>query len=243
MKSIILKCTLATLGFFVICATLPARGSDGDKRPILSATDVKEVVIRCIPFDENQDKVSVAASDGKYTVAQVELKKTIYHGNIVEQIDSQPIINHGRSFFCYELQSKDKDVPYIWYIWLDNPDAGKFKLFVTPDGQTYLTYVDMWSLCFVEVSKPMDKTEKMKKLDDKLNDRYVGLQGVSVNEIIRQGSWVDRNTSAFAVSIYLTSFEKDGKGGFKLQMHGKDPNIIYTLVSDKEAEYGWRLEQ
>ena len=118
---------------------------------------------------------------------------------------------------------------------------GRFKLFIMPDGDTYLTWVNGGSLFFAEVSRGMDQSEKMKLLDAHVNGNPFEVQYAFVGGIVGNRLLVDSNTSAHYASIYLTSLEKDGKGGFILQLHGKDANKVYTLVTDKDARWGWRV--
>lgn len=224
-----------------ICGALPALGSDGDQPTLFSATDLKETSRRTIPFDENRNMVSVAEPDGTHKLIQVELSRISYHGTAVKPAASGMITEPG-TWHCYELESKDKDVSYKWSIW-SGYISGRFKLFVTPGGDTYLTWVDSSTLCFAEVSKPMDESEKMKRLNDRLNStKIAGVQYVDVSRLIDQEQFVDDKATDHYASIYLTSLEKDGTEGFRLQLHGNDPSKVYALVTDKVAEFGWRVE-
>jgi hypothetical protein len=241
----------ALLTFCAICSTLPALGSDSDQHPVFSATDLKvenrpegRDDIRSIPFDDNRDQVSVALPDGTHKTVHVELKATLYNVTLVKQTDSQTTTS-PESWSCYELQSKDKDVPYTWYMWRGDV-IGRFKLFVTADGDTYLTYVHSDVVHLVEVSHPMDQADEVKTLNKGLNHEETAVvQYVNVNQTIPHDPDVhlffDKNTADHYFSIYLTSLEKDGKGGFKLQLHGGDASKTYTLVTDKETKLGWRL--
>jgi len=248
MRRRVMRRALAVLVLAAIYAAAPALGGDEGQEPVLSVTDMKvdtgpEGSDRslAVPFDDNRDQVCIALRDGTRKTVHVRLRNVPYRVTVAKHTASgvtpRSMIEH-----CYELESTDSTVPYTWYVWLDNPDAGHFRLFITPDGHTYLTWVDGWSLCLAETSKPIDKPERRKRLEDHLNARdRAGTDRVFVAGIIGYEQFIDKNTSAHSVSVYLTSLEKDSKGGFRLQLHGKDPSKVYTLLSDKAAEWGWRL--
>lgn len=241
MKPGVIMYACVVLILSAICGAFPALGSDCDQPSTFSATDLKETGRRAIPFDENRNMVSVAEPDGTHKLIQVELSRISYQGTAVKPAALGTITELG-TWHCYELKSTDKSVPYSWSIW-SGYISGRFKLFITPDGDTYLTWVDSSTLCFAEVSKPMDESEKMKRLNDRLNSTKVaGVQYVDVSRLIGQEQFVDEKTTDHYASIYLTSLEKDGNGGFRLQLYGNDPSKVYTLVTDKEAELGWRIE-
>lgn len=242
MKSNIFKYAFAVICVFAISINPSALGNDVNQPTIV---DLKELPSLNVPFDGGQDQVSVALSDGTHKMIHVGLKKISYKGVLVDHVDSQSIPK-SVSWEGIELESKDKDASYSWYIGfgLGIPDAGRFKLFVTPDGDTYLTWVEHTNLRIAEISKSMDKSKKLEWISNSRKSVIESnVQYVYVGEIIDPANFVDRYTTAHYYSIYLTSLEKDGKGGFKLQMHGKDPSKVYTMVTDKGSKFGWRLAE
>lgn len=252
-----MKCgVLASMSVLVVMSTffggVHAMGSESYTELTYSATDLRigkdaegRSDVFAIPFDDDQDQVSVTLPDGSHKLVHVDLKHVMYTGTLTKHIDSKTTVSEA-AWFCYELRSKDNGSPYSWYLWTESV-LGRFKLFVTSDGSTYLTCVSFQTILIVEITKPMDAVEKTKKLDEFVNrrNREARFQYVSISQIIPQepqtDAFVDKNTTGHYYSIYLTSLEKDGKGGFKLRLHGSDPSKIYTVITDKESKLGWRL--
>lgn len=232
--------TLAA-SFLIAGGVAPAFVGESGQQPMRSVTDLRESAVLAMKLDGKEDHVSMVLPDGTHKAIGVSLEKTTYEGTLINETDVPRTTRPG-VWFCYELEPNDKDASYSWYIWLDNPSAGRFKLFTTRDDETYLAWVDMWSLCFAEVSKPMDKSAKTNALRDQLNRvAKPGIERAYAGDIIGQDQFIDAFTTGHYASIYLTSLEKDGATGFRLQFHGKDPSKVYTLVTDKEVKYGWRL--
>ncbi len=242
MKRSVWGYALAGLVLFS-CGSLPVLGSDGDKhQAAYSATDVEESIRRAVSFEENRNQVSVALPDGTHRVVAAGLDRVTYKGRMVRPAATSTFNTQGL-WHAYELVSKDKDVSYNWCIWSGHI-LGRFGLFITPDGDSYLTWVETTTLCLAEVSKPVDQQEKTKRLNDYLNSTKVaGVQYIDVGGIVGQEKIVDTKASPHYANICLTSVEKDENGGFTLRLHGNDPSTTYVLITDKEAEAGWRLEK
>lgn len=223
-----------------VCPSLGTAGEDSSKSQDYSVSGVKEVNSTVIPFDDDQNWVSVRRLPGAHKTAQVKLTNTLYEGQLTDRKQSPPVVRRWNAA-CYELVSTTPGSDYSWFMWLDNVSAGHFKLFITPDGDTYLTWVSRWALYFTEVSKPKDVSKKMDDKENVLSSGTPGVYTVPVASLLGQEQFVDKKATAHYVSIYLTSLTKDGKGGFRLVLHGRDPSMPYTLASDKDAPRGWRL--
>ncbi len=252
MRSSTFRYAVVILAILAVCSALPSLADTSDEKPVRSVTNVKikqrpaGEPKRVIPFDENADQISVVTADKKRRVISVELGVTVYEGKLVQKTDSEST-EKCASWFCYELESKDKDVPYSWHMWADTTVGifGHFKCFITSEKHNYLTWVGDRYLYITEVSKAMVKANKIKGLDDHVNGRGgPALQTVDVCGVTGQNPYkvfLDGNSSPHFFSIYVTSLEDDGEGGLRLQLHGKDPSNVYTIVTDKKSEYGWRL--
>ena len=106
----VLKRACVVFGIFVMTGTFPALGSSNANYPFFSASNARMVGSCSVPLCAGQDRASVVTSDGIYKVVQVEMRNVSYTGNLVEQMAKSKA-----SWTCYELESKDRNIPYSWY--------------------------------------------------------------------------------------------------------------------------------
>ncbi len=227
---------------YVVCASLPSWGAEVEKPQSLTMTDMRESSRYAVAFDENQNEVSVALPDKTFKPIRAELARVFYKGTLITQSSWGPLSSVGYSN-CFELSSKDKKVPCKWSFWT-GLIPGHFKTFTDVDKRTYLTWVDSYTVCFADVSTPMDEPTKQKRLSVYLNkDKLADIQHFDVEKLIGREPFTDDNTTkANYAAIYLMSLNKEPKGGFRITLHGIDPAEVHTVVTDKESDLGWRLD-
>ena len=195
---------------------------------------------KTIELMSKNNTVSFQTADGKRKQVQVSLEITSYE---VKRKDTESgEENLMTTHYYHELKSSDKDIPYNWGFWHFMPCC-RFSLFTTTSGENYLTWVTTGFVSFAEVSKPREKSAPIVDF----SGGHIEKPAIPSLVPVRTLTTRYEGKSAFMPSaicddINMLSFGKDAKGNYTLEVSGIDPNEVYKIVSDSEAEDSWRLD-
>ncbi|MBI2841991.1 MAG: hypothetical protein HYX78_01175 [Armatimonadetes bacterium] len=183
--------------------------------------------------------------DGIPKSIPVELVSTSYETEISAVTDG--VVKKKWDGFkrTYELRSIDPRLPYKWVMWSSTP-LGRFSLCSYPNGESYLAWVRLHLVEFVNVSSPRTEAEAteyfLNRDESDLTDPYRPV-AVNVWGLIEDRDSHTRFQDAFFLSIDVLSVAKDRDGNWTVQIKGPNSERVYTIVQDAAVERGWRLAE
>jgi len=137
---------------------------------------------------------------------------------------------------CYELQSTSSDYAWAWSFWSLVLQARHIRLISNGPGANYLTWQVVGLVYFAEVS---ESVERRASLSAHMNGRYPSVLPVEPLLGTRSFGWVYGD---YACGIYVLSLWKEADGGMRAEVYGAREEKVFTLVTDEQAESGWRVD-
>lgn len=191
-----------------------------------------------LPMPLNRDRMTIVQSDGSRKEIPVVLEVSRYEITTDKYKDRHSVIHGPRQVYSVTLRSTDSSNSYSWSWWTFSA-FGRFRL-LTTGAQNYLTWVDADMVHIANVAKANDK---MARLTHYYQDHgnYPDVVRVPVSSVLPEvRSW---GVNAHYFDITVQSISKDKSGRWVVRISGPQSNKVYTLISDKRTEYGWRLQE
>ncbi|MDO8588586.1 MAG: hypothetical protein Q7T82_16280 [Armatimonadota bacterium] len=160
-------------------------------------------------------QVPVTLEESEYTVGRYR---------IVDGLPSREGSQPARRYYCYELHSVDRTVPYSRVMWTIE-HIGNFALFTDTDGKNYLAWVNRWSVEISEVSTPLSREAALKGvLSPQSKPRYE--ERILVPVLTGAEPFSHGVRDDYIDDIHITSVAKDESG-----------NLTVKVVNLKEQEF------
>ena len=219
----------------------PASGCElcGNVRSRDVVSDLQVKGVRRLPLPK--DRLVLPNADGGSREIRVTLDETTYDGALSEVTETETREKGRRTLFCYELTTKDPEVPYAWSLWSYRPLAG-FRLFSNRLGENYLAWVSGRAVFFCEVSRPADRSTRLEDFMARRPGKHWAVR-VPVGDFVERVSFW--GVDAFNADIRLVSVAKREDGNWLVKVSPPDSDEVFTLVSDGPKPLtgnDWHLE-